>query len=110
MKIEKWRELGKAELEHKLVELQDNLLKIQFKVQTRQVENTAQLGTMRRDIARVKTLLKEMAAPGAAASKPAAEPAAAPAQPEAAAKPAKVAPAKPPKAKPAAKTDAKDKK
>ncbi len=60
MKIEKFREMNQAELEHKMQELQDNLFKLKIKVQTKQVENTAQLSAGRRDIARIKTLLKEM--------------------------------------------------
>ncbi len=60
MKIEKFREMNQAELEHKIQELQDNLFKLKIKVQTKQVENTAQLSAGRRDIARIKTLLKEM--------------------------------------------------
>jgi large subunit ribosomal protein L29 len=61
MKIEKWREMTRTDLEHKLVELRDSLLKTQVKVQTKQVENTAQLSTMRRDIARILTLLQDPA-------------------------------------------------
>ncbi|NTV51452.1 MAG: 50S ribosomal protein L29 [Candidatus Firestonebacteria bacterium] len=58
MKIEKWREMTRTDLERKLVELRDTLLKTQVKVQTKQVENTAQLSATRRDIARILTLLK----------------------------------------------------
>ena len=60
MKIEKFREMNQTELEHKMRELQDNLFKLKVKVQTKQVENTTQLSAGRRDIARIKTLLKEM--------------------------------------------------
>ena len=59
MKIEKWREMTRTDLESKLVELRDTLLKTQVKVQTKQVENTAQLSATRRDIARILTLLKD---------------------------------------------------
>jgi len=59
MKIEKWREMTRTDLERKLVELRDTLLKTQVKVQTKQVENTAQLSATRRDIARILTLLKD---------------------------------------------------
>lgn len=67
MKIEKFREMGLDELKHKLGELQDSLLKTRIQVQTKQVENTAQLGTLRRDIARVQTLVREMALRGTTA-------------------------------------------
>ncbi|MCK5218375.1 50S ribosomal protein L29 [bacterium] len=60
MKIEKFREMNQTELEHKMGELQGNLFKLKIKVQTKQIENTAQLSASRRDIARIKTLLKEM--------------------------------------------------
>lgn len=60
MKIDKFREMNKEELLRKLTEMQDNLFKMKIKVQTKQVENTSQLSATRRDIARVKTLLREM--------------------------------------------------
>ncbi|MEW6517462.1 MAG: 50S ribosomal protein L29 [candidate division FCPU426 bacterium] len=60
MKIEKLRELSRVELERKLTESRDALFKLKIKVQTKQVENTAQLAATRKDIARIKTLLREM--------------------------------------------------
>lgn len=60
MKIEKFREMNKEELQRKLTEMQDNLFKLKIKVQTKQAENTSQLSATRHDIARVKTLLREM--------------------------------------------------
>jgi large subunit ribosomal protein L29 len=61
MKIEKFREMTQDDLKRKLEELRDNLLKTRVKVQTKQAENTAQLSTLRRDIARVQTLLGDYA-------------------------------------------------
>ena len=43
MKIEKFREMTMDELDRKLVELQDAFFKLKIKVQTKQVENTAQV-------------------------------------------------------------------
>ena len=60
MKMDKWRELTREDLERREMELRDQLLKTRIKVQTKQVENTAQLAGMRRDIARIRTLLREM--------------------------------------------------
>jgi large subunit ribosomal protein L29 len=60
MKMEKFREMTRVELVRKLAETQDALFKLKIKVQTKQVENTAQLSTTRKDIARIKTLLREM--------------------------------------------------
>jgi large subunit ribosomal protein L29 len=59
MKIEKFREMSRTDLERKLHELRDAMLKTEVKIQTKQVENTAQLSTMRKDIARILTLLKQ---------------------------------------------------
>ena len=72
MKIEKWREMTRTDLQHKLAELRDTLLRTKVKVQTKQVENTAQLSATRRDIARILTLLKnpELLASGPASEKP----------------------------------------
>jgi large subunit ribosomal protein L29 len=64
MKIEKFREMTQADLQHKVIELRDTLFKTKIKVQTKQVENTAQLGILRRDLARVLTLLREMEVKG----------------------------------------------
>jgi large subunit ribosomal protein L29 len=77
MKIEKFRELHRDELERKLHELQDSLFKLRVKVQTKQVENTALLSSTRRDIARVLTLLRQMDAQGVQAPLAAAQPKAA---------------------------------
>lgn len=59
MKIEKFREMTPEDLKRKLVELRDALMKAKVKIQTKQVENTAQLSSMRQDIARIMTLLRE---------------------------------------------------
>lgn len=66
MKIGKFRELSREELERKLEEIQNQLFLLRVKVQTKQVENTAQLSGLRRDIARVKTLLRQPGAQSAA--------------------------------------------
>jgi large subunit ribosomal protein L29 len=88
MKIEKFREMTLIDLQRKLAELQDSLLKTRIKVQTKQVENTAQLGSLRRDIARGMTILREMERQGVRTPLAAAAPAEAPTK----------APAKAPKA------------
>jgi len=69
MKIEKFRELSQDELKRKLVELHDNLFKMKIKIQTKQVENTSQLSSTRRDIARVKTLLHALELKGTEGTK-----------------------------------------
>lgn len=73
MKIDKLRDLTQTELKHKLDETRDQIFKLKIKMQTKQVENTAQLSGLRRDVARMKTLLKaqstQPAVPAAAAPK-----------------------------------------
>jgi large subunit ribosomal protein L29 len=64
MRIDKFREMNREELKRKVAEFQDNLFKLNIKVQTKQVENTAQLSALRQDIARVQTLLHEMEVKG----------------------------------------------
>ncbi len=59
MKAEKLRELGGEELEHKQGELQERLFKLRFQKSLGQLDNALQLRETRRDIARVRTVLKE---------------------------------------------------
>ena len=56
--------MNREELQRKVAGFQDDLFKLKIKVQTKQVENTAQLSSLRQDIARVQTLLREMEAKG----------------------------------------------
>ena len=55
-----------ANPEARLAELQEELFKLRFQFATRQLTNTARIRTVRRDIARVKTLQRqrELAARG----------------------------------------------
>jgi large subunit ribosomal protein L29 len=59
VKAEKLRELGGEELEHKRGELQERLFKLRFQKSLGQLDNALQLRETRRDIARVRTVLKE---------------------------------------------------
>jgi len=54
------RDLTVDELEEKLVELKRKLFNVRFQVATGQQDNTAALNATRKDIARVKTVLREM--------------------------------------------------
>ena len=62
------RELAPAELTTKLRETRDQLLQLRLRKQTGQVEKTHELRTLRKDIARMETILrqKNKAAPVAA--------------------------------------------
>ena len=59
MKPAELRGLSVDELVAKCAELRDELFNVQVKRSTGQLENTAALGTLRRDIARVETLLRQ---------------------------------------------------
>ncbi|MFP3866981.1 MAG: 50S ribosomal protein L29 [Desulfobacteraceae bacterium] len=53
------RELTEDELQIKLKELGEELFNLQFQLGSQQLENTARLKATRKDLARVKTVLRE---------------------------------------------------
>lgn len=53
------RELSEEQLETKLGELKEERLKLHFRSATESIENPMQFRTLRRDIARVRTVLGE---------------------------------------------------
>ena len=59
MKAAELRTLSASELEQKGRELRDELVDARIRRSTEQLENTARLGQLRKDIARVETLLTE---------------------------------------------------
>jgi len=59
MKESELRSLSETELEQKSKELRDDLFNAKIRRSTEQLENTAVLGQLRKDIARVETLLTE---------------------------------------------------
>ncbi len=59
MKAEKVREMGRDELVAKEHELQEQLFKLRMQQATGQLDNPARLGQVRRDIARIKTIVGE---------------------------------------------------
>ena len=58
-KASELRELDDAELETRLAEAKQELFNMRFELATGQRDNTARIGDVRRDIARIKTLLRE---------------------------------------------------
>ena len=62
MKAKDIRELSPEELNKKLRESRDELVNLRVRKQVGQVENPAQLRIIRRDIARIETVLKQKAA------------------------------------------------
>ena len=59
MKAAKVREMGQEELKTKERELQEQLFRLRVQKSIGQLENAIKLRETRRDIARVKTVLKE---------------------------------------------------
>ncbi len=60
------RELSSVELDRKLVESRDELVGLHLKQSSGQVENPARFRQLRRDIARMKTLKRQLALAAAA--------------------------------------------
>jgi len=65
MKAAKVREMGAAELEAKQRELQEQLFKLRVQQSIGQLDNALKLRETRREIARVKTVIREKRAQGA---------------------------------------------
>ena len=59
MKAGEIRELSVAELEQKIRETRDELFNAKIKHATGQLEDTAKLGRLRRNVARMNTVLSE---------------------------------------------------
>ncbi len=60
MKAAKMRDMAKEDLLLEESELQQQLLKLRFQVATGQLESASRMNGVRKDIARIKTVLKEM--------------------------------------------------
>ncbi len=61
MKIKEVQELNEQELEDKVKELKEELFNLRFQQATGQLDNVMRIKEVRRDIARVKTVLRERA-------------------------------------------------
>jgi large subunit ribosomal protein L29 len=59
MKVDKVRDLTDVELKHQERELADQLFKLKFQLNMGQTESLKKIRGLRRDIARVKTILRE---------------------------------------------------
>ena len=59
MKVDKARDLTDVELKHQERELADQLFKLKFQMNMGQTESLKKIRGLRRDIARVKTVLRE---------------------------------------------------
>jgi len=58
-KIEKYRDMSAAELDTQERELSEQIFRLRFQVSTGQAEGLKKLREARKDLARVKTLLRE---------------------------------------------------
>ena len=59
MRIEDIREKSNEDLQQELAELKEELFRLRFRHATHQLENPSQLRSVRRNIARVKTVQRE---------------------------------------------------
>lgn len=59
MKAEDIRDMSDAEVEARLKELREEQFKLRFSSSMMEVENNALMGQVRRDIARIKTVIRE---------------------------------------------------
>ncbi|HZQ98488.1 MAG TPA: 50S ribosomal protein L29 [Chloroflexota bacterium] len=66
MKPREIRDLAQGELERRLEEAYEELRNLRFQHATRQLQNTARFRSVRQDIARMKTVLRERELAGAA--------------------------------------------
>ena len=59
MKIQDIRDLSTQELEEKIKDLKEELFNLRFQNATNQLDNPVRIASVKKDIARVKTILKE---------------------------------------------------
>ena len=60
MKPSELRELSYEELGEKLAEAKQEAFNLRFQFATNQLDNTARLGQVRREVARIATVMREM--------------------------------------------------
>ena len=60
MKVEEIRKMSSEELNKELASIKEELFKLRFQHATNQLENPAQIANVKRDIARVMTIKREM--------------------------------------------------
>ncbi len=60
MKASKMRDMSKEDLIQEEVELRQQLFRLRFQTATGQLESASRMRGVRRDIARIQTILKEM--------------------------------------------------
>ena len=61
MKVDEIRELGPEEMQSKVDDLREELFNLRFQHGTGQLENSQKLKQTKKDIARLKTIMREVA-------------------------------------------------
>lgn len=59
VKIREWREMETEELQRRLDEAYRELFNLRFRAATKQLEDTSRIRIVKRDIARIKTILRQ---------------------------------------------------
>ena len=59
MKASEIREMSVEELQTKLTELKEELFNLRFQLAVNQLENSSRIGAVKKDIARVTTILRQ---------------------------------------------------
>ncbi len=59
MKASEFREMTVEELQTKLTELKEELFNLRFQLAVNQLENSSRIGAVKKDIARVSTILRQ---------------------------------------------------
>lgn len=67
MKASELRDLSVEELQTKLTELKEELFNLRFQLAVNQLENSSRISAVKKDIARVSTILRQMELNGAEA-------------------------------------------
>ena len=60
MKANEFTSMSKEQLTEKIAELKKNLFTLRFQLATGQLQNTMQITAVKRDIARAKTVLRQL--------------------------------------------------
>ncbi len=59
MKASEIRDMSVEEMNEKLADLKDELFRLRFQLAVNQLDNTSRLKAVKKDIARIKTVLRE---------------------------------------------------
>lgn len=59
MKVAEIRELNEAEIHERIGQIREELFRLRFRGATQELENSALLRQLRRDLARLKTVLRQ---------------------------------------------------